>query len=393
MHLVASVGHASFGLGPIALNLAKSQHEGGAHTDVWCLDSDAEIAWAARSAELDPSALHRFETLGPGFVGFSPAMESAVTSDPGQAYDIIHQHSLWLGVSRVTNRWRHVLNRPTVIAPQGTLDEWALRRSRWKKQLALWAYERRNLEGAACLQALSVAEAESFRAFGLANPIAVIPNGISDAWLASRGDGQAFRQTFNIPDHLRIMLFLSRITPKKGLPMLFEAMHGLGSCLSDWVLIVAGVDEFNHLAELKPMVNQLGLSDRVRFVGPLFDQAKRDAFAAAELFVLPSHSEGAPVVVLEALGAAVPVITTQASPWAALTDHRCGWWTTISRDGLVEALEDALPRSPSALRDMGERGQLLVETSFTWRKIGSDLLAVYEWLLGRAAMPPSVIVS
>jgi glycosyltransferase involved in cell wall biosynthesis len=393
MHLIPRIGRASFGLGPVALNLAKSQWACGAEANIWCLDAEAEIAWAAGLVDLDLRAIRHFDRFGPSFLNFSPAMEAAATGDPGKSFDIFHQHSLWSGLSRVTNGWRRRSKRPTVIAPHGTLQTWALRRSWGKKRLALWAYERQNLTEAACLHALSLAEAESFRAFGLVNPIAVIPNGIAETWINSKGDGPAFRETFGIPEDRRVMLFLSRVTPIKGLPMLLEALCKLRVRLTDWTFVIAGVDEFNHLAEVRSKVADFDLDEHVRFVGPLYDQAKRDAFAAAELFVLPSLSEGAPLVILEALGAGVPVITTQASPWAALLEYGCGWWTPISRDGLAGALAAALACSASELGAMGQRGRLLVEAQYTWQKIGADLLAVYDWLLGRAGMPASIMLS
>ena len=67
-------------------------------------------------------------------------------------------------------------------------------------------------------------EARELRRFGLKNPIAVVPNGISAEWLWSAGEAQRFRDTFEIAPGARILLFLSRITPKKGLPLLLESI-------------------------------------------------------------------------------------------------------------------------------------------------------------------------
>ena len=85
--------------------------------------------------------------------------------------------------------------------------------------------------------------------------------------------------------------------------------------------MIAGPDEFGHTAELQARIERVGLGDLVRFVGPVYGEDRRDAFAAAEFFVLPSHSEGAPMAALEALGAGVPVLTTRGAPCEYLTDH------------------------------------------------------------------------
>lgn len=391
LHLIHRVGRASFGLGPVAMHLAKGQRAAGAKAAIWCLDTKSEVSWAAQSAGLPEDAFRTFAVLGPSYLGYSPMMERSITEHACRRSTIIHQHGIWTALSRATSRSRRMCGSPTVVAPHGSLDEWALRKSWWKKRLALKAYEWDNLTGAACLHALSASEASSFRAFGLTNPIAVIPNGISSEWLGSSGDAASFRRRFDIAEDQRVMLFLSRITPKKGLPMFLQALARLRQCLDGWVFAIAGVDEFDHLAEVKADVGRLKLETHVRFVGPLYDQDKRDAFAAAELFILPSYSEGAPMVILEALGAGVPVLTTQASPWESLITHGCGWWTAITNDGLAEALEDALSRSPVVLQQMGARGRSLMEAEYTWSKVAADTLRLYQWLLHRADRPEFVI--
>lgn len=278
-----------------------------------------------------------------------------------------------------------------MIAPHGSLSAWTLRRSRWKKALALAAYERSNLRNASCLHALSQPEAREFRNFGLKNPIAIVPNGISAEWLCSAGEAQRFRHTFAIAPGARVLLFLSRITPKKGLPLLLESIKANSKAFAGWVLLIAGVDEFDHERELEALVDQYGLRDSVRFIGPLYGDMKRDAFSAADAFALPSHSEGWPMVVLEALGAGVPVFTTTAIPFPELLEHRAGWMVEPSVDSIGASLPDMLLRSPAELREMGNRGRALVASRLTWDAVATQLSAVYLWLLGLGPQPDCVI--
>jgi glycosyltransferase involved in cell wall biosynthesis len=305
---------------------------------------------------------------------------------------VVHQHGIWTGISRVTNIMRKVRGVATVVAPHGSLEKWALARSRWKKRIALSLYEKSNLKNASCLYACSNQEVGSFRDFGLKNPVAVIPNGISHSWIESSGDSNAFRLKFNLPPEKQLILFLSRITPIKGLPLLMDALDVVRENLKNWLLVVAGSDEFNHKTEVTNKIRELGLERYVRFVGLLLGQEKRDAFSAAEFFVLPTKREAAPVVVLEALGAAVPVLTTKGAPWENLAKHQCGWWTEISVEGLAEALSDALRSSPDRLRSMGVRGKELVLNKYTWSKSALMTVELYDWLLGRREKPDFVIV-
>jgi glycosyltransferase involved in cell wall biosynthesis len=271
------------------------------------------------------------------------------------------------------------------------LHEWALKHSQLKKRLALFAYERQNLRKAACLHATSETEVTDFRDFGLSNPIAVIPNGASATWLDSHGDGHRFRQKYGIRSGRRILLFLSRITPKKGLPILLQALDRIRGDFSSWQLVIAGSDEFNHLQEVASLVAKLKLEDLVLFTGPLYDQEKRDAFAASDTFVLPSHSEGAPMVVLDSLATGVPVITTQVTPWQNLQIWECGWWVEASVDGIIKALRAMLASDPENLEAMGQRGRELVKSHYLWSVQAAKTEGLYEWILRLKPKPDFVI--
>ena len=389
-HVVWSVGPLSAGLGGVAANLARYQRCPAWSSQIWCLDDDRAADWSRDLYSMPSGMLQQFAALGPATWAFSPAMERAARSDAGHDVAVLHQHGIWTGFSRATRIWRNRNNRPTVIAAHGALDAWPLRRSNWKKQIALVAYERKNLHRASCLHALSALEYCNYRDFGLRNPVAVIPNGISQEWIEAAADPEAFKNRLGISRDSKVMLFLSRITPKKGLPMLIEAAANLRAELRDWTVVIAGVDELDHEREVRSMIERLGLADRFVFAGPVYGQDKRDAYSAADLFVLPSHSEGAPVVVLEALGAGVPVLTTTASPWEEIQSAGCGWRVDPSMDSIGAALSDALRRTRAELRRLGEAGRNLMRQRYTWQVIAPRTLQLYDWLLGQAARPQFV---
>ena len=114
------------------------------------------------------------------------------------------------------------------------------------------------------------------------------------------------------------MLYLGRVTPLKGLPMLIRALARIRSQLDNgfWSLRVPK----SLIMRQRWSRSAQGTEDAAMgsIVGPLYGQQKRDAFAAASLFVLPSYSEAFSLVVVEALGAGVPVLTTKGVPWPNL---------------------------------------------------------------------------
>lgn len=391
VHILRGVGPKSFGPGQVALHLASAQLALQYNVGTWCLSNLNEVQWGAAVSNVPVNTIAAYPVTGPKQLGFSRKMFQKITSHEAQTIDILHQHGLWTGVSWATNRWRALVGKPTVIAPHGSLEPWAVRHAYWKKRIALSLYEYSNLYKTSCLHALSESEANDFRKFGLRNPIAIIPNGIATNWLQNEGKPTQFRIKFGLAPETKIILFLGRITPKKGLPMLVQAMGALQSQMKGWKLIIAGVDEFQHEAQVQQLVQALALQDYVQFVGPLFGQDKQDAFSAADLFILPSYSEGSPVTIIEALGAGVPVLTTKSSDWAELVTHGCGWWSEISNEGITNALQDVFRQSRAELQAMGQRGRTLITRKYTWSRIAEQTLQLYDWLLHGGTTPPFVV--
>ena len=172
--------------------------------------------------------------------------------------------------------------------------------------------------------------------------------------------------------------------------MVVDALAGVRRELRDWLLIIAGVDEFGHEQQLRSQAEALGIAGEVRFMGPLYGQEKRDVMAACDILVLPTYSEGSPMIVLDALGAGLPVLTTHGAPWEDLLRYKCGWWVEISAAALRDALLGIARMSRDELRAMGARGKDLVRSRYSWKASARQTLMLYEWLLGRADAPDFV---
>src|SRR5438477_6554266 len=133
--------------------------------------------------------------------------------------DILSVHGLWKYCSVGSQRWHRETGRPYVVHPHGMLDSWALQNARWKKRIAAALYENQHLRGAACLCALSEAEAESIRSYGLRNPICVIPNGFD---LPDLNESSMARSQSEDP---KTLLYLGRLHPKKNVANLIRAWN------------------------------------------------------------------------------------------------------------------------------------------------------------------------
>lgn len=320
--------------------------------------------------------------------GFAPGLQRRLAHED---LDLVHVHGLWTYASLASLRWSDRQKRPHVVSPHGMLDAWAVRNAAWKKRLVGRWFENAHLVSAACLHALSPAEALSFRAYGLQNPICVLPNGIDPP--APATSPPAWQAELN--ERARVLLFLGRLHPKKGLSSLIRALakirreNGAGR---EWTLIVAGWDQCDHERELKKLAAELGVARAVKFVGPQFEQAKAASLAFADAFVLPSMSEGLPVAVLEAWSYGLPVLMTEACNLPEGFAAGAAMRIEAQASGIEQGLEALFSMSDAERRDMGERGRRLVCERFAWPRIGDGMKQVYEWVLG-GGPPPACVVS
>lgn len=292
---------------------------------------------------------------------------------------IIHDTGVWLPSNHIAARTARYLKVPFISSPRGILDRHCFEYHTLKKRLAWQIYQRRDLESAAVIHATAHSEATALRKLGLKNPIAVIPNGVS---------APVSPHAPPISPNLRRALFLSRIHPKKGLTDLVRAWCALRPPC--WTLTIAGPDEDNHAQELRHLALTLGADGSIEFIGAVDDNAKWGLYRSADLFVLPSYSENFGIVIAEALGSGVPVITTRATPWQDLIEHRCGWWIETGAKSLADALREATNLSENERKGMGSRGRELVKDKFCWSRVAEEMQAVYEWVLGRRHRPACI---
>ncbi len=336
-----------------------------------------------------PVPVRTFTYIGPAGMRYSAGLARGFCKNEA---DVAHLHALWMHTSLVARRWSRRRGKPFVTTLHGMLDPWALANSTWKKRLTGALYERDCLERAACLQVNSEAELRSARAFGLKNPVCIIPNGIDvpvsapvepPPWAGRMEAGR------------KVLLYLGRIHPKKGLVNLLNGwadfLRGQSSAAQEWHLVIAGWDQGGHENELRTQAEELGITDSICFVGPQHGGSKTAAFHHADAFVLPSFSEGLPMAVLEGWSHGKPVLMT---PECNLPDgYTTGAAVRITTDqvGVAAGLHQLSRMSASDREDMGQRGRRLVGDHYTWSIVAQQMREVYAWLLGGGDRPSFLV--
>lgn len=321
-----------------------------------------------------------FPVVGPLQLAYSPALRRKLLDID---VDLVHAHGIWEYPSAAVSAWHRKYRRPYLISPHGMLDPWAVNNSGWKKRWAWRLYEKNHLENAFCIRALCQAEADAIRTFGLRKPICIIPNGIELPSMPERKAGAA--SSFEpFARGRKVLLYLGRIHPKKGLAPLLRAWKAAldSSAASGWILALAGWDQSGHETELRAIVTDNGLQDAVTFLGPRFGEDKAAHYRDCDAFVLPSLSEGLPMVVLEAWAYGKPVLMTSECNLPEGFAAQAALRIQPRSESIVTGLQQLFALNDADRQAMGARGSELVKSRFTWPKIAADMTAVYEWMLG-----------
>lgn len=382
LHLVSGFGPKSFGLGYAALHLAAAADRAGGNVYLASLDQTSE-AWVSCDAAGFPR--QRFipgaPILGRGTLRVAPFQVSRLSKlrDPGNT--VIHLHGMWTSISWVAARLRRSWGCPLVLSPHGSLEPYALGLSARKKAIAARLYEKENILGAACMWALSPQEERDIRAWGYKGRTVVIPNGVSRGPRCTSEEITEFRTRHGIPQGHRILLYLARITPKKNLPLLLRSFKSALAAAPAWTLLIAGSDERGHLKEILMLVEDLGLAEHVRFVGKVLDREKACALSSASVFALPSHSEGLPIAVLEAMEYGKPVLVTDGWSLPVVTSARYGWRAQVELESFRDKLLQAMTAPTALLEQMGREAQEMVHAHYDWDLIGRQACALYSDLL------------
>jgi glycosyltransferase involved in cell wall biosynthesis len=204
---------------------------------------------------------------------------------------------------------------------------------------------------------------------------------------APPGDAELQREVFlqRFP-HLRdkrLLLFLSRIHPKKGVDLLIEAFAAVASSDPRLHLVIAGPDQVGWQAALQQRAAELGIAERITWAGMLSGDLKWGAFRCAELFCLPSHQENFGIVVAEALACGLPVaIAEPVNISAEVATARAGLVHVDNTAGTTAALRQWLALPTAEQAQMGMRGAQLFADSFDFASVACALMPVLESAIG-----------
>ena len=182
------------------------------------------------------------------------------------------------------------------------------------------------------------------------------------------------RSRFSIDSDERILLYLSRLSPKKNPEMLIRSFANLD--LPKTKLVLAGPNESGYLEKLQSIRKELGLESDIIFTGPLYGNEKISELVDADIFVLPSTNENFGNVIAESVAAGTPVVITDKCGIAPYIKDRVGLVVSPAQDELQQAILTLL--SDTALYKRLELACRDVAKEFSWDQPAASMEKLYK---------------
>lgn len=328
-----------------------------------------------RDLRLNGVRVRYFRATSPRRAARAPEMATALAAEAA-SFDLVHVHSLFLWPVTAATRAAERAGAPWLISPRGMLVKALFaRRGDLRKRLWLRWAGRRAITRARRLVVTSELERLEAERFSMRlPPIAVLPNGVElPARPADPEELPAAAAELVLAGPM--FLYLGRLSWKKGLDRLLHALDLTPGA----TLVLAGPDDEGIFPALERLARELGVVDRLRWIGFVDGAPKRALLAAARALVLPSLSENFGNVVLEAWAEGTAVVVTPEVGLAA--DVRaCGGGRVADGEppAFAAALRELGAGDAGAARRMGERGRERARAEYAWGAVAARAEALYD---------------
>lgn len=301
-------------------------------------------------------------------------------------FDAVHIHAVFSFASLVAGRAAAACGVPYIVRPLGVLNRWGMEnRRRLVKALSFRWFDLPMLRQAAAMHYTSDMERMEAARFGLSNRQCVIPIGIDLAPFAALPSRDVFSEAFPETATTRNILFLSRIDVKKGLDLLITAFAKIATKHPETRLIICGAGDPAWMESLRALAATQGMAQRITWTGQVTGDLRMAALAAAEMFVLPSHSENFGIALLEAMAAGLPCLSTDQVALAADAARENAVALTARHPEAIASSLDAMLNSAAARQTLAQAGQRLAQSKYSLAAMGASLHQLYREVTHHAA--------
>ena len=213
----------------------------------------------------------------------------------------------------------------------------------------------------------------------------LIPNGIDCAEFDATADGFDLRAQLGLAPDIRLVGFVGRLDTEKNPLMFVQMAERLRYRHPDVVFVLIGEGPLR--APLQERVQAMGAAETIVFAGN--QTSMRDVYAALEVLVLTSLTEGMPFALMEAMASGVPAVATHVG--GVPTILRAGSSGVLVHAGDVEYAGEAvsgLLDDPARRHAMGARARHTIATNLPWARTAADIAGCLQRLAGDGAITP-----
>ncbi|MBP9838540.1 MAG: glycosyltransferase [Proteobacteria bacterium] len=293
-------------------------------------------------------------------------------------YDLVHLHYLFVFSTTVAGRLASKNGVPYIVSTIGQLAQWSLSQRKLIKQVYSFLFEKQLLKQASGIHCTSEGECRDVKNFGISTPCFKIPIGIYPAADVSRNEVSKFRQEYAIADQDQVILYFSRLHPKKRPDQLIHSFVRLKKEFPNLRLLVAGSGESDYENYLRNLHPEQMMKD-VTFLGFIAGKRKELVLSASDIFVLPTLSENFAISIVEAMSYGLAVVCTESVQISE--DIR------LANAGIV--VDDKLEKLDPSLRDLiSSRAQSEIirknakeyAMRLEWDQVVDEYIAMYQKL-------------
>ena len=300
---------------------------------------------------------------------------------------IIHYHNIWNYIPLIANKVAVNTNVPIVASPRGNLFPWNLKKGYLKKKLYMEVFQRRYFNTSDCIHVTSKEELRAVKNLGLNAPIGLISNGVDIDEFKNMQSKEKHRDNLGIDVNKKYILYMGRIEQKKGLLLLLHTYKDFVKKNDEWKILIAGpAYDKKYFQDCKDFAINAGLDKHIEWLGMVSGRKRIDAYGAADLFVLPTHSENFGIVIAEALASGLPVITTNGTPWAEIQNEFAGYIIPLEKRFLLSSIDNFSKLSILEKNEMAANAKNIAKR-YSWDKPGHEMAQLYEWILGKRKQP------